>query len=138
MSTGLIPIIANNSENDFWISNNSGLLFETSSEEDLATKILEFYFLSSKIKREMSINARNKILNYDDLENEIFDEIFRQDDDISPFWCRLYGEDDGEGENTEEGFSELLEILNARNKIVLFNSYENEMNKMLVLYNETL
>tara|TARA_B100001059_G_C17838691_1_gene590239 strand:- start:6927 stop:7925 length:999 start_codon:yes stop_codon:yes gene_type:complete len=82
MSTGLIPIIANNSENDFWISNNSGLLFETSSEEDLAAKILEFYFLSSKIKREMSINARNKILNY--------------------------------------------------------NSYENEMNKMLVLYNETL
>ena len=36
---------------------------------------------------------------------------FRDDDDMSPFWCRIYGEDDDE--NTERGFNRVIENINV-------------------------
>ena len=51
-------------------------------------------------------------------ESKIFDEIFRDDDDMSPFWCRVFSEEEGEDENTEENFNRLMSEVNKKNKSI--------------------
>jgi hypothetical protein len=52
-------------------------------------------------------------------ESELFDEIFRKDDDMSPFWCRIYGEDYDEDDNPDnslKSFNNLIDLINKKNK----------------------
>ena len=56
--------------------------------------------------------------NNTDAEEKIFDEIFRDDDDMSPFFGVEFMQDDGEGENTEQGFNRLLRIINQKNQLM--------------------
>ena len=68
---------------------------------------------------EINTIVRKWLLNQGNANDDaVFDEIFRSDDDISPFWCRLYSEEDGQDENTEQGFNQLLSILNKRNEVI--------------------
>ena len=51
-------------------------------------------------------------------ETKIFDEIFRDDDDMSPFWCRIFSEEEGEDENTLENFNKLINNIDQKNKLL--------------------
>ena len=71
MSTGMLVISADNSDNEFWMSNKCGLLFETKNSEDLAAKILEFTSMKLDEKKIFSYNARQKIIKYNSIIGEM-------------------------------------------------------------------
>ena len=79
--------------------------------------------LSIDLVNKYSITELNNIVSKwmlkktDTIEEKIFNEIFRDDDDMSPFWCRIFGEDD-DPENTENNFKDLLNIVNNKNKLL--------------------
>ena len=79
--------------------------------------------LSIDLVNKYSITEINNIVSKwmlkktDKTEDKIFDEIFRDDDDMSPFWCRIFGEDD-DSENTESNFNHLLDTVNKKNKLI--------------------
>tara|TARA_Y100000817_G_scaffold260969_1_gene215265 strand:- start:744 stop:2252 length:1509 start_codon:yes stop_codon:yes gene_type:complete len=79
--------------------------------------------LSIDLANKYSITEINNIVSKwmlkktDKTEDKIFDEIFRDDDDMSPFWCRIFGEDD-DPENTERNFDHLLKTINGKNKLL--------------------
>ena len=52
-------------------------------------------------------------------ESQIFDEIFRQDDDMSPFWCRIFAEEEDNPENNAQNFAKLLQLINRNNKLLM-------------------
>ena len=80
--------------------------------------------ISRDLARKYTISEMNDVVSKwmckqsNDAETAIFDEIFRDDDDMSPFWCRIYAEDD-EDENTEQSFNELMKIINQKNKLLM-------------------
>lgn len=54
-----------------------------------------------------------------DVERCIFDEIFREDDDMSPFWCRIFAEDEDNPENNLQHFNQLINMINQRNRLLM-------------------
>ena len=71
MSSGVTVLTANNSENPYWMSDNCGFLFKTSSVEDLSTKIVSIINMDHDAIKIIRLNARKKIEDYNDYNNEM-------------------------------------------------------------------
>lgn len=71
MSSGVTVLTANNSENPYWMSDNCGFLFKTSSIEDLSTKIISIINMDHDAIKIIRLNARKKIEDYNDYNNEM-------------------------------------------------------------------
>ena len=71
MASGLPVIISDNSENSFWIDNDSGFLFKTSSPDDLAEKIMVVCKLPLEILENIRMNGRKKISVFNNFDVEM-------------------------------------------------------------------
>ena len=81
----------------------------------LSTQLMEKY----KISEINDIVTKWLLKTDNDIEAEIFNEIFREDDDMSPFWCRIFAEDEDNPENNSQNFNELLKTINKKNKLLM-------------------
>ena len=81
MSSGISVLSADNSENSFWMNDNCGFLFKTSSVDDLVIKINEIINMNQDELDIIRLNARKKIETHNNYENEmkkmldIYDEL---------------------------------------------------------------
>ena len=81
MSSGVSVLSADNSENSFWMNDNCGFLFKTSSVDDLVIKINEIINMNQDELDIIRLNARKKIETHNNYENEmkkmldIYDEL---------------------------------------------------------------
>ena len=71
MACGVLCISADNSENNFWMDNECGLLFKTFSSQDLMLKIKTAISSQKETLDKFKINARKKILKYNSYQNEM-------------------------------------------------------------------
>ena len=71
MSSGVSVLSADNSENAFWMNDNCGFLFETSSVDDLVKKIVEIINMNYDELNAKRLNARKKIETHNNYENEM-------------------------------------------------------------------
>ena len=78
--------------------------------------------MSPELAEKYTIGELNQVTkqwllnNTDDYIEKTFDKIFRDDDDLSPYWCRIFSEEDNQGENTEENFNKMMKTVNQKNK----------------------
>jgi len=71
MSSGVSVLTADNSENPFWMNDNCGFLFKTSSVDDLVIKINEIINKNQDELDLIRLNARKKIEKFNDYNNEM-------------------------------------------------------------------
>ena len=71
MSSGVTILTADNSENPYWMENDCGFLFKTSSSEDLAIRIIEIINMNQDELDLIRLNARKKIEKLNDYNNEM-------------------------------------------------------------------
>ncbi|MBD23848.1 MAG: hypothetical protein CMG46_02420 [Candidatus Marinimicrobia bacterium] len=85
-----------------WLFVHGGINSELASKYTLSE-------VNSVVKKWLMNESNSK-------EEDVFDEIFRQDDDISPFWCRVFSEEDDNVLESE--FLKVLNLLNKKNKLL--------------------
>ena len=81
----------------------------------LSTQLMEKY----KISEINDVVTKWLLKTDNDTESEIFNEIFREDDDMSPFWCRIFAEEEDNPENTLQSFNQVLNLINKNNRLLM-------------------
>ena len=78
----------------------------------LSPELAEKYTIGelNQVTKQWLLNDKSEYI------EKTFDKIFRDDDDLSPYWCRIFSEEDNQGNNTEENFDKMLKLLNEKNK----------------------